>query len=282
MTLILGVHGVWNHAAGHSPQEVARARAATWAKHLSEGIGHDLTTKDVAYAYYAQHLRRELPVAQGADDELLDHLTQDEIELVTHWLEALNLPQATSQGRLAVPLRQAATVLARHFSLDGRLTRAFIAMCFREVAAYLRGDGADAPSRGAAREEVAAAIAAHTPRVVIAHSLGTVVTYEALHAHPELNVELLLTLGSPLALPHGVFHRLVPAPVNGAGSRPHGVARWVNIADHGDPIAVLRPLKHYFHDVDLDLNESIGAFDFHRAAGYLRSPAVAATLAPML
>ena len=35
----------------------------------------------------------------------------------------------------------------------------------------------------------------------MAHSLGTVVAYEALHAHPGLHVYLLVTLGSPLALP---------------------------------------------------------------------------------
>ena len=35
----------------------------------------------------------------------------------------------------------------------------------------------------------------------MAHFLGTVVAYEALHAHPDLHVHLLVTLGSPLALP---------------------------------------------------------------------------------
>ena len=35
----------------------------------------------------------------------------------------------------------------------------------------------------------------------MAHVLGTVVAYEALHAHPDLHVYLLVTLASPLALP---------------------------------------------------------------------------------
>ena len=33
------------------------------------------------------------------------------------------------------------------------------------------------------------------------HLLGTVVACEALHAHPDLHVYLLVTPGSPLALP---------------------------------------------------------------------------------
>ena len=35
----------------------------------------------------------------------------------------------------------------------------------------------------------------------MAHFLGTVVAYEALDAHPDLHVYLLVTPGSPLALP---------------------------------------------------------------------------------
>ena len=35
----------------------------------------------------------------------------------------------------------------------------------------------------------------------MAHFPGTVVAHEALHARPDLHVHLLVTLGSPLALP---------------------------------------------------------------------------------
>ena len=42
----------------------------------------------------------------------------------------------------------------------------------------------------------------------MAHFLGTVVAYEALHAHPDLHVYLLVTPGSPLALP-GAIRKMV-------------------------------------------------------------------------
>ena len=163
-----------------------------------------------------------------------------------------------------MPLRHAVTAAADRFSLNGRLTKLFVAVCFPEVARYLAAD--DAPARAQAREHVATTIAERRARVVIAHSLGTVVAYEALHAHPDLEVDLLVTLGSPLALPGAVFHRLQPRPSAGTGLRPANVRRWVNISDHGDPIAILRPFKTYFPGVDLDLTESVGLFDFHRAA----------------
>ncbi|MFJ9844497.1 serine peptidase [Kitasatospora sp. NPDC101155] len=276
MTPIVAVHGVGHHAPAHSPESVVAARSRRWAEDLAQGLGLGPERLDLRYAYYAHHLHAGRPTAQGGadDDADLDRLERDDptaAALAADWAEALGLPGATAQGRLAIPLRHFAGMVARHLSLDGRLTRAFIATLFRDVARYL----GEPTAREAARETVAAAIGDRGARIVIAHSLGSVVTYEALHARPELEVDLLLTLGSPLALPHGVFHRLSPAPEDDVGRRPPGVRRWVNISDHGDPVAVPRPLTRRFPDVDEDLTESISLFDFHTAARYLRSAAVA-------
>ena len=100
--------------------------------------------------------------------------------------------------------------------------------------------------------------------------------------HADLQVDLLVTLGSLLALPGAVFDRLHPRPSSGLGRRPANVRHWVNISDHGDPIAILRPFTTYFPSVDLDLIESVGLFDFHRAARYLACASLAATLQPLL
>jgi hypothetical protein len=281
VTAIVGVHGVGNHVPDQLADQVARQRSTTWAQHLSAGLGRPVDTLDVTMAYYAPLLHDGLPTSQGITDPdlALNHLDRQTAELVEAWLDALELPQVTVQGRLTVPLRQAVAVAAHRFSLNGRMTKLFVAACFPEVARYLAG--IDAPARIAAREHVAATIRDHGARIVIAHSLGTVVTYEALHAHPDLQLDLLITLGSPLALPHGVFHRLQPGPDGQIGRRPSNLAQWVNISDRGDPVAILRPFKRFF-PVDLDLTESVGLFDFHSAAKYLRCASVADTLQPHL
>jgi hypothetical protein len=149
------------------------------------------------------------------------------------------------------------------------------AVFFREVAAYLREPG---DVREGAREEVATAIAAHAPNIVVAHSLGSVVAYEALHAHPGLRVPLLLTLGSPLGLPFAVHERLRPAPVSGMGRRPAGVETWVNIAHPGDPVAIPPRLARRFHGIAQDLTGTAGHLNPHAVAGYLRSATVAGAL----
>ena len=283
MTAIVGVHGVGNYLPGQSAETVAARRSADWAASVATGLGVRPDALDLTVAYYAPLLHAGEPTGQAAaldPDQALDALDPDTDALARSWIQALGLPEVTVQGRLAVPLRHAVSAAADRFSLDGRLTKLFVAVCFPEVARYLAAD--DAPARAQAREHVAATIADRRASIVIAHSLGTVVAYEALHARPDLEVDLLVTLGSPLALPGAVFHRLQPQPGGGTGLRPANVKRWVNISDYGDPIAILRPFQTYFPGVDLNLTESVGLFDFHRAARYLACASLAATLQPLL
>ena len=282
MTVIVGVHGVGNYVPGQPPESVASRRSAAWAASIAAGLGIHPGALDLTVAYYAPFLHTGEPAVQAATldpDQALDALDADASALTRSWIDALDLPGVSVQGRSAVPLRHAVTAAANRFSLNGRLTKLFVAVCFPEVARYLASDAA--PARAQAREQVATTIAERQARVVIAHSLGTVVAYETLHAHPDLEVDLLVTLGSPLALPDAIFRRLQPQPAP-TGSRPANVRRWVNISDYGDPVAILRPFKRYFPDVDLDLTESVGLFDFHRAARYLTCASLAATLQPLL
>lgn len=279
---IVAVHGVGYHDANSTPEQVSETQGTHWTRHLASGLGLPVDRFDLDFAYYAPALRKG-PIEQGATDveELGDPLAE---ELLKAWLDELGAPQPVIQGSLTLPLRYVATWVAEKFSLDGRLTELFIRSFFREVATYLRSE--NDPARVASREEVAARIAEHRPQVVIAHSLGTVVTYEALHAHPELNVELLLTLGSPLALPRAVFDRLIPCPTGPSGPRgirPTSVTRWVNIADPGDPVAIPPGLSRSFSGIASDLTDSIHAtFGFHHAKNYLSCAATAVTLEPYL
>jgi hypothetical protein len=69
-------------------------------------------------------------------------------------------------------------------------------------------------------------------RIIVAHSLGSVVAYEAARRLSQ-PLPLLLTLGSPLCLRTIVTDRLRPSP-----SFPPEVGRWVNVADREDIVAV--------------------------------------------
>jgi pimeloyl-ACP methyl ester carboxylesterase len=118
--------------------------------------------------------------------------------------------------------------------------------------------------------------------VVVAHSLGTVVAFEALHGYGG-PVELLVTLGSPLATGAAVLQRVRPRPAR----TPEAVGRWLNFWDRDD-IVVARPrvqqwMLPSFSGVApvTDRVDSDGVW-VHTATKYLRQPAVAGPIIEVL
>lgn len=96
----------------------------------------------------------------------------------------------------------------------------------------------------AVRERVHGRVARHLgpeTKVVIAHSMGTVIAYEALCAHPELQIARFVTLGSPLGTPGLVLDQLQPPPVDGRGVWPTCVEGWTNVAAEGDLATLAAP-----------------------------------------
>ncbi|OKJ94575.1 hypothetical protein AMK26_32670 [Streptomyces sp. CB03234] len=106
------------------------------------------------------------------------------------------------------------------------------ALHLAQVARYLNRQGDKAALGAAVRSRVLDGWDPSRPLVVVAHSLGTVVAYEALHEY-EGPVDLWVTLGSPLALGGVVLQRLVPRPP----SCPENVGAWLNFWDRDDVIA---------------------------------------------
>lgn len=94
------------------------------------------------------------------------------------------------------------------------------------------------------RRRVHGRVARHlTPdtEVVVAHSMGTVIAYEALCANPDVEIAAFVTLGSPLGNPGLVFDLLDPPPRDGRGVWPGGVRTWTNIAAEGDLATLAAP-----------------------------------------
>jgi len=107
--------------------------------------------------------------------------------------------------------------------------------------------------------------------IVVAHSLGTVVTTAALRRNPDRRIRLLVTLGSPLGAPF-IQRRLAADTVEGVAPWPGGVERWVNVAAVGDMACVEPQLAnlwgprvqdhrvdngHRAHDVEPYLNARV-------------------------
>jgi hypothetical protein len=277
---IVGVHGIWNHPyiskAGTAAAAI-EAISQEWTGWLRTGLaadGHDGADTTVRVGYYAHHLHRG--TAQGSDDVTL--LEEDAQDLLISWVELLQPVPQVAQGPRTAKVRGAADWLTRRY---GRAARGFAMVFVREVATYLKEP--EGKRRLAARDAVADTIAeaigtsAGEPVTVVAHSLGSVVAYEALWANPELRVDRLITLGSPLGMAGIVFPRLLPTPIKDRGCRPPGVATWTNLADIGDLVAIPRQgLGGCFDGVDIENPAlTIANWDFHTVRSYLTCPDVA-------
>jgi hypothetical protein len=213
---------------------------------------------DLTVAYYAHHLHKSVRQS-SLNPDLLD---DEEREMLLQWASEL-LGPVRCQNLALVPVRQLIEAMAGN-RLAMAMAEPLITLFTQEVRSYLKRRD----RRTNARNEVAAVIRERRPDAVIAHSLGSVVAYEALCANPDLNVELLITLGSPLAIRGMVFDRLEPNP-NGTRPvpRPKNVKRWVNVADYGDIVAVPPKLANAF-EVDEDHEIDLG-LAFHDVTEYL-------------
>lgn len=104
-------------------------------------------------------------------------------------------------------------------------------------------------------------------RLVIAHSLGSIVGWEACQSSTHA-LPMLITIGSPLGLDTVVYPRLQPAPP----TFPALVERWVNVAHRDDIVAVEPHLAPLFPSPDARRVEDripSSTRDHHSATTYL-------------
>ncbi|QXJ23831.1 serine peptidase [Actinomadura graeca] len=284
---IVGVHGIRNfsyYSAARDLTGAMQAIEADWQKWLGEGCrAYDpllAGPSQMPVAYYADLLDRGTGMGAARPDTLepfaralfLEWAEQTRVEAAES-----NAPAPVPAGRVTAALRQAVGLLTDRY---GARCIPVITALVAELATYF--DPRFADRRRRCRERVADAVRTHRPRGLVTHSLGSVVAYEALCSAPDLRVDLLVTLGSPLAMRNVVFDRLEPPPA-GKGIRPPGVGEWWNLSDKGDPVAAPRralPLR--FDGVWIDRDITIHRFDPHRVKSYLRCREIAEVLAPHL
>lgn len=244
MARIVLVHGAFNELWG--PHELL----SRWVPALRDGLWHHGVTvdeDDVAACFYGDLFRR----APGrGDDEAFERSRAG----VADALKAMG-------GDALAAFSQAANEAVFDRTVDLVTTIRTEPDLRREI-----GERFDAVVDG-------------STAVVVAHSLGTLVAYEALARRDDVAVDLV-TLGSPLGIPL-VFGALQPPPVEGRGVWPVGVRRWANVAAVGDRAASVARLAPLFGDGVSDHLVDNG----HRAHDpepYLNSGATGAAVAAAL
>ncbi|MEU6143996.1 hypothetical protein ABZ848_27045 [Streptomyces sp. NPDC047081] len=245
MTRLVLLHGIGQQVKG--PQTLL----ADWYPALADGVtlaGGTLERQEVAMGFYGDLFRPVRHRGLGEPDldasDIEDGLERD---LLLAWWEAAaqeesQVPGPDAAARIRTPyLIQRALDALSHSAFFAGLGERLLISDAGQVRRYFT----EPDLRAAIRTRFLHALTDRT-EVIVAHSLGTVVAYEALCAHPELPDLTLITLGSPLAVRGLILDRLVPAPHGGLGRWPAPVKRWTNLADQGDVVALAKELAPVF------------------------------------
>ncbi|MET4639570.1 hypothetical protein [Mycetocola sp. 2940] len=264
-TGFLGIHGINQREV--TPQELTDEWTSALRSSL-DGLGVSTEDVEVPVVFYADVFH---PAAVAQGEEPLDDASA---LLLADW--ALDSIGVQAQGPAEQWVGQVARLIAgRLDDVPPWLVARLMRMGAREASDYLN----DARMRRDIQGRLATGIATHQPRALIAHSLGSVVAWETMQAIPDLRVELLLTIGSPLALPNAMLSRLDPQPVHGR-TKPPGVGRWVNVVHPGDLVAAAGRLRSAFPEVDEEFEIDVDLAVCHRAESYLTAPVAAGILSP--
>ena len=249
MTAIVGVHGIAQQFRG------GYQLGAKWYNALRDGLANAgyrsvadaLAPADVRVAFFGNLFRPpgtmaawEPPyspddVEPGPERDLLAEFYRAAVEQEP----SLGAPEGTmGLGKASVPVMLDRLLRSRTFA---RVAERALIGNLKQVTRFLKDATVKDLVLGRVDEDVD-----DSTRVMIGHSLGSVVAYEYLCRCRPSSVELLVTLGSPLGIPNLIFDRLTPAPANGAGAWPGTVADWVNVADRDDIVALRKQLAGLF------------------------------------
>jgi hypothetical protein len=271
MAKVVAVHGISQEYSGR------HTIRSEWLPHLKDGLeraGCALDSDDdFDCAFYGDVFRAETKAVGIPDYNEYDVDTDWERALLLElWTEVSKVEadiagpgEASTDKGFVTDLAQKALRALSRSNYFGGVAEKVVINWLKQVGGYLH----DPALKQRIRDRVVEAVSEDT-RVLIGHSLGSVVCYEVLCAYPEWPVEVFVSLGSPLGIQTLIFDRLDPAPKDGIGLWPGSVKHWVNIADKDDIVALEKRLDPLFQGTvqDWPINNGIAVFA-HDGGRYL-------------
>jgi hypothetical protein len=269
MAKILIVHGISNQYSGASQLHAA------WYPALCDGLDRAGRPKPAAndcYCPFYGNLFRPAGALSGPSRVNLQNMSDEELQLVEQIWEgaartddAVPAPNERRDTLIYAPrmAERALAALAKSKYLADYVPLQFFGD-LRQVVLYLKDPVIRAKILGCVSPHITS-----ETRVVVGHSLGSVIAYEAVASKPE-QVSELVTLGSPLGLRNVVFDKLTPKPdpATGRGRWPGRVRHWTNIAAKGDIVAAEKQLAPLFGPNVKDFFIDSG-WDAHGSTRYL-------------
>lgn len=272
--VIIGVHGL----ANKPPKATLRD---WWAKSIVEGLARNQrrTSEELDFeiVYWADW-RYDRPIANEKNDE--PYLRADGDRRLPTYEDGWRDDVIAGFGDLfGKPLDWA----KRYFGVD-EIAGLVLGAKLEDLALYYD----DEAKRELLRARLRKALVANAGKriMVIAHSMGSIIAYDVLRRlgrdDPSFRVEHLITIGSPLGLPH-VKYKIYEE--NDQVRTPSVVARWSNLADRRDPVAADVHLAGDYapNAAGVEVRDDLvingyrgkkGDANHHKSYGYLRTPEI--------
>jgi subtilisin family serine protease len=252
-----------------------RTRLAYWVDRERHPAPEDGTCAD------GERLRPPAPawddiggasINSAREDAPLRPVDQRRLDAIAAKMRAVGAPPKAGDKRAKVlPFEPVRAIVTR------LITRLFL----HDVRDFLF----DADRRGRMEDTLRRRIAAGGgPFIVVAHSQGSMIAYDVLRAlkREQADVRLFVTIGSPLGMDEV---QDVLKAIGGPLRVPECVARWVNVAERLDPVALDPELKGEFarngrgvQIEDVAVRNPDWQTNPHSATGYLGTEAVRAVV----
>jgi len=298
--IILGIHDLGNKPSKNVLQ-------GWWRRAILEGlkeIGHPRPLLKFELIYWADVLY-EKPLDPNEQDE--DHFLFLEDPYVPANRSSKERPRKLSEKILGYLKTQLDKVyLNKDFSINyTAITDLIIRHYFRDLDIYysktcLNKAKSECRAKDVMRDQLTLALKKHRKRdvLLIAHSMGSVIAYDVLSlSPPDIKVNTLVTIGSPLGLPAVMIKILAEQGVDyrkelKARTPENILESWYNLSDLQDKVALdiklrddYRGNSNHVRPIDVIVTndyEYKGNKNPHKSYGYLRTPQLAEAVCDFL
>lgn len=235
MVDVIGVHGISQQQLGRHQLLQTWQAAARDGLERATGQRSDQPSLDLGF-YGDVFLEKTESKGEPVDTDVAD-LDADLLEFLSEIQEdyAAGEPldrDAATKGmpRLPGPLMKLGAALERRFGVAAKV---LFFGDLPQVRKYQRDD----ELAQVIRDRVTKEISSSQPKILVGHSLGSIVAYEVLCLMPDHGVRTFVTIGSPLGM-RSIQRALRKSARERIPMLPPGLENWFNVYDVGDPVAL--------------------------------------------
>ena len=263
--IIIGIHGLSNKPAAHDLE-------VWWSSAMREGLEKNLKIKvsDDRFNFESVYWADVLYGSPDKNPDVYQPADPSDLKLYKeNWLDAIRDKANDVGGNVIDSIKNL-------FGID-KVAERILKKKLEDLYKYYN----EKAIRTELRKRLKKTILKNKDKriMIVAHSMGSIIAYDVLRSLGQtdkaVSIEHLVTIGSPLGIPH-VKRRI--SEENPLVRTPSIVKKWSNLADRRDPVAIDTHLSDDYseNDAGVQVKDDLVLNDWgginHKSYGYLRTP----------